>query len=61
MIFIFLQYIPPPPPQKEIEAEEKIQIDLGEEYDSALTNASQEEIIDLAGKSDSSISSAVIN
>ncbi|KAL1505836.1 hypothetical protein ABEB36_005304 [Hypothenemus hampei] len=39
---------PPPPPQNQIDADEKIQIDLGDEYEHALTNASQEEIIDLA-------------
>lgn len=40
-----------PPPQestKEKEAEEQIAIDLGEEYEQALSNATQEEIIDLA-------------
>ena len=44
-----MQWIPPPPPQQEIDAQEKIQVDLGDEYEHALTNASQEEIIDLAG------------
>lgn len=29
--------------------DEEIGIDLGDEYDQVLTNASQEEIIDLAG------------
>ncbi|XP_019760780.1 tropomodulin isoform X6 [Dendroctonus ponderosae] len=42
------KWTPPPPPQKDIDAQEKIQIDLGDEYEHALTNASQEEIIDLA-------------
>ncbi|XP_076656516.1 tropomodulin isoform X4 [Halictus rubicundus] len=40
-----------PPPQetvKEKEADEQIAIDLGEEYEQALSNATQEEIIDLA-------------
>ncbi|XP_076287487.1 tropomodulin isoform X4 [Lasioglossum baleicum] len=40
-----------PPPQetvKEKEVDEQIAIDLGEEYEQALSNASQEEIIDLA-------------
>ncbi|KOX70449.1 Tropomodulin [Melipona quadrifasciata] len=40
-----------PPPQesaKEKEVEEQIAIDLGEEYEQALSNATQEEIIDLA-------------
>lgn len=45
-----LQWIPPPPPQKEIDADEQIAVDLGDDDDNALTNASQEEIIDLAGK-----------
>ncbi|XP_051171306.1 tropomodulin isoform X2 [Leptopilina boulardi] len=40
-----------PPPQdniKEKEAEEQIAIDLGDEYEQALSSATQEEIIDLA-------------
>lgn len=32
------------------EAEEQIAIDMGDEYESALTDATQEEIIDLAGE-----------
>lgn len=45
------QWIPPPQEnQKEKEADEQIAIDLGDEYEQALTSASQEEIIDLAGK-----------
>lgn len=35
---------------KEQEAEEQIAIDMGDEYESALSTATQEEIIDLAGK-----------
>lgn len=31
------------------EAEEQIAIDLGDEYEHALSDATQEEIIDLAG------------
>lgn len=42
--------MPPPPPLKEQEASEQITIDLGDEYEQALTDATQEEIIDLAGK-----------
>lgn len=42
------KWIPPPQPEKVREAEEQISIDLGEEYDQALNDASQEEIIDLA-------------
>ncbi|XP_072396230.1 tropomodulin isoform X4 [Diabrotica undecimpunctata] len=42
------KWIPPPPPAKEQEAEEQIAVDLGDEYEQALTDASQEEIIDLA-------------
>ncbi|XP_049869756.1 tropomodulin-1 isoform X1 [Pectinophora gossypiella] len=42
------KWIPPPPAQKLTEAEEQISIDLGDEYEQALTGASQEEIIDLA-------------
>lgn len=43
------KWMPPPPDKKQIESEEKIAIDLGEEYEQALNDASQEEIIDLAG------------
>ncbi|KAJ2952028.1 hypothetical protein O0L34_g4288 [Tuta absoluta] len=42
------KWIPPPPPKMMQDAEEQINIDLGEEYDAALNTASQEEIIDLA-------------
>ncbi|KAK7793954.1 hypothetical protein R5R35_005818 [Gryllus longicercus] len=42
------KWIPPPQPVREREAEEQIAIDLGDEYENALTEASQEEIIDLA-------------
>ncbi|CAG9795352.1 unnamed protein product [Diatraea saccharalis] len=42
------KWIPPPPPEKMRDAEEQITIDLGDEYEQALTGASQEEIIDLA-------------
>ena len=44
-----MQWIPPPQPIKLQEAEEQIAIDLGDEYEQALTDATQEEIIDLAG------------
>lgn len=44
------KWIPPPPSAAQIEADEKIAIDLGDEYETALNDASQEEIIDLAGK-----------
>nr|CAD7418701.1 unnamed protein product [Timema cristinae] len=43
------QWIPPPQSARERNAEEQIAIDLGDEYETALTDASQEEIIDLAG------------
>lgn len=46
----FCQWIPPPAPLKEQQADEQITIDLGDEYEQALTDATQEEIIDLAGK-----------
>ncbi|XP_049817616.1 tropomodulin isoform X2 [Aethina tumida] len=42
------KWVPPPPAASEQEAEEKIAVDLGEEYEQALSGASQEEIIDLA-------------
>ncbi|XP_014271012.1 tropomodulin-1 isoform X3 [Halyomorpha halys] len=42
------KWIPPPPPLKMQEAEEQIAIDLGDEYEQALSDATQEEIIDLA-------------
>lgn len=35
---------------KEKDAEEQIAIDLGEEYEQALSSATQDEIIDLAGE-----------
>ncbi|KAH9643295.1 hypothetical protein HF086_012965, partial [Spodoptera exigua] len=41
-------WIPPPAPEKVRDADEQISIDLGDEYEQALTDASQEEIIDLA-------------
>lgn len=44
------KWIPPPPNAAQLDADEKIAIDLGDEYEQALTDASQEEIIDLAGK-----------
>lgn len=44
------KWLPPPPDDKQREADEKIAIDMGDEYEQALTDASQEEIIDLAGK-----------
>lgn len=43
------KWSPPPPDAKQLDADEKIAIDLGDEYEQALTDASQEEIIDLAG------------
>lgn len=42
------KWIPPPRDARELEAEEKIAIDMGEEYEQALSDATQEEIIDLA-------------
>lgn len=42
------KWIPPPQPIKEQEADEQIAIDLGDEYEHALSAASQDEIIDLA-------------
>lgn len=48
---MLFQWIPPATPDKQREADEQISIDLGDEYEAALTDASQEEIIDLAGKS----------
>uniref|UniRef100_A0A1I8NDY1 Tropomodulin n=1 Tax=Musca domestica TaxID=7370 RepID=A0A1I8NDY1_MUSDO len=42
------KWVPPPRDQRDVEAEEKIAIDLGDEYESALKDATQEEIIDLA-------------
>lgn len=44
------KWLPPPPDAKQLEVDEKIAIDLGDEYEQALTDASQEEIIDLAGE-----------
>lgn len=42
------KWVPPPRDAREIEAEEQIAIDMGEEYEHALNDATQEEIIDLA-------------
>ncbi|XP_074040987.1 tropomodulin isoform X2 [Leptinotarsa decemlineata] len=42
------KWIPPPPPVREQEAEEQIAVDLGDEYEQALSTATQDEIIDLA-------------
>ncbi|XP_055687106.1 tropomodulin isoform X3 [Lutzomyia longipalpis] len=42
------KWIPPPPEEKMKEAEEQIAIDMGDEYEHALNDATQEEIIDLA-------------
>ncbi|XP_065157889.1 tropomodulin-1 isoform X1 [Atheta coriaria] len=42
------KWIPPPIPIKEQEAGEQIAIDMGDEYEQALSEATQEEIIDLA-------------
>lgn len=50
---VSFQWVPPPQENiKEKEADEQIAIDLGEEYEQALSTATQEEIIDLAGKLD---------
>lgn len=43
------KWVPPPRDTRELEAEEQIAIDMGEEYEQALSDATQEEIIDLAG------------
>lgn len=51
MYFCFCQWVPPLHENiKETEADEQIAIDLGEEYEQALSSATQDEIIDLAGK-----------
>ncbi|XP_050341012.1 tropomodulin [Bactrocera neohumeralis] len=42
------KWVPPPRDESEVAAEEQIAIDLGEEYEHALSDATQEEIIDLA-------------
>lgn len=44
-----MQWLPPPIPEKQRDADEQIAIDLGDEYEQALNTASQDEIIDLAG------------
>ena len=47
----FFQWVPPVREnQKEKEADAQIAIDLGDEYEQALSNATEDEIIDLAGK-----------
>lgn len=51
ILYYLFQWIPPPQENiKEKEADEQIAIDLGDEYEQALSAATQEEIIDLAGK-----------
>lgn len=42
------KWVPPPRDQRDVDAEEQIGIDLGDEYEHALNDATQEEIIDLA-------------
>jgi len=42
------KWVPPPRDAREMEADEQIAIDMGEEYEQALSDATQEEIIDLA-------------
>jgi tropomodulin len=42
------KWVPPPQDMKMQAAAEQIAIDLGDEYEQALTDATQEEIIDLA-------------
>uniref|UniRef100_A0A1B0FAL3 Tropomodulin n=1 Tax=Glossina morsitans morsitans TaxID=37546 RepID=A0A1B0FAL3_GLOMM len=42
------KWIPPPRDQRALEVEEQIAIDMGDEYEQALSHATQEEIIDLA-------------
>lgn len=42
------KWSPPPQDTRMQAAEEQIAIDLGDEYEQALTDATQEEIIDLA-------------
>ncbi|KAL7730432.1 hypothetical protein ACLKA6_016660 [Drosophila palustris] len=42
------KWVPPPRDARELEVEEQIAIDMGEEYEHALNDATQEEIIDLA-------------
>lgn len=43
------KWIPPPATPGSINDDEQIGIDLGDEYEQALADATQEEIIDLAG------------
>lgn len=48
--YFILQWVPPIKENpKEKDADEQIAIDLGDEYEQALSEATQEEIIDLAG------------
>lgn len=47
-IFVLFQWVAPAHDGKSPDDEEEIGIDLGEEYEQALHDASQEEIIDLA-------------
>jgi hypothetical protein len=49
MLIIYFQWIAPEC-EKSKQANEQMSVDLGDEYEQALSGASQEEIIDLAGK-----------
>ena len=42
--------MPPPPPVDEKRAEEQVALDMGDEYESALADATESEMVDLAGK-----------
>ena len=49
------QWIPPPPPLAEQRLEEEIALDLGDEYESALGEANENELVDLAGERHGSV------
>ena len=42
--------MPPPPPEAEQRAEEQVALDMGDEYESALADATESEMVDLAGE-----------
>ncbi|XP_043218306.1 tropomodulin-like isoform X4 [Amphibalanus amphitrite] len=42
------KWVPPPPPAEEQRADEQVALDMGDEYESALADATESEMVDLA-------------
>ncbi|KAF0310563.1 Tropomodulin-3 [Amphibalanus amphitrite] len=47
------KWVPPPPPAEEQRADEQVALDMGDEYESALADATESEMVDLAGETHS--------